>query len=48
MNYSSGASYSFHFDFMNGWDAARQAQLVAYCINGGRQCNGYGEDPKNP
>jgi Domain of unknown function (DUF1996) len=46
--YSSGASYSFHYDFMNGWDAARQAQLVAYCINGGRQCNGYGEDPKNP
>ncbi len=46
--YSSGASYSFHFDFMNGWDAARQAQLVSYCINGGRQCNGYGEDPKKP
>lgn len=46
--YSSGASYSFHFDFMNGWDAARQSYLVGYCINGGRQCNGYGEDPKKP
>jgi len=46
--YSSGASYSFHFDFMNGWNAARQAYLVSYCINGGRQCNGYGEDPKKP
>jgi hypothetical protein len=48
LRYSSGASYSFHYDFMNGWDAARQAYLVSYCINGGRQCNGYGEDPKNP
>lgn len=46
--YSSGASYSFHYDFMNGWNAARQAYVVAYCINGGRQCNGYGEDPKKP
>jgi len=46
--YSSGASYSFHFDFMNGWNAARQAYVVSYCINGGRQCNGYGEDPKKP
>lgn len=46
--FSSGASYSFHYDFMNGWDAARQAHLVSYCINGGRQCNGFGEDPKKP
>ena len=29
---------------MNGWDAPRQAYLVSYCINGGRQCNGYGID----
>ena len=48
LTYSSGASYSFHYDFMNGWDPARQAYLVSYCINGGRQCNGFGEDPKNP
>ena len=46
--YSSGASYSFHYDFMNGWDPARQAYLVSYCINGGRQCNGFGQDPKKP
>ena len=46
--YSSGASYSFHYDFMNGWDATRQNYLVSYCINGGRQCNGFGVDPKNP
>jgi hypothetical protein len=45
--YSSGASYSFHYDFMNGWDPARQAHLVSYCINGGRQCNGFGEDSKD-
>jgi hypothetical protein len=48
LTYSSGASYSFHYDFMNGWDPARQAYLVSYCINGGRQCNGFGEDSKNP
>jgi hypothetical protein len=48
LTYSSGASYSFHYDFMNGWDPSRQASLVSYCINGGRQCNGFGEDPKNP
>ena len=41
--YSSGASSTFHYDFMNGWDAPRQAYLVSYCINGGRQCNGYGQ-----
>jgi hypothetical protein len=45
---ASGAAFTFHYDFMNGWDAARQAYLVDYCIHGGRQCNGYGEDPKKP
>ncbi|MHA6765355.1 DUF1996 domain-containing protein [Streptacidiphilus sp. PAMC 29251] len=45
---ASGPGYTFHFDFMNGWNAARQASLVSYCINGGRQCNGYGVDTKNP
>jgi hypothetical protein len=46
--YSSGASYSFHFDFMNGWDQARQAALVEHCVNGGRQCNGLGVDKHLP
>ncbi|MFI5912075.1 DUF1996 domain-containing protein [Dactylosporangium sp. NPDC051541] len=46
--YASGGSFTFHYDFMNGWDAARQSYLVSYCINGGRQCNGFGEDPKKP
>ena len=27
--YSSGNGSSFHYDFMNGWDAPRQAALVA-------------------
>jgi hypothetical protein len=35
---------TFHYDFMNGWDAPRQAALVSHCINGGRQCNGFGID----
>ncbi|WP_433891220.1 DUF1996 domain-containing protein [Streptomyces sp. CA-111067] len=45
---ASGPAYTFHYDFMNGWDPARQAYLVDYCIHGGRQCNGYGVDPKKP
>jgi hypothetical protein len=48
LRYSSGASYSFHYDFMNAWDPARQKYLVEYCVNGGRQCNGYGVDPQKP
>jgi hypothetical protein len=46
--YSSGHSYSFHFDFMNGWDPARLAYLVTHCINQGRQCNGFGIDQHKP
>ncbi|GAA3224071.1 hypothetical protein GCM10010532_055660 [Dactylosporangium siamense] len=46
--YSSGNGSSFHYDFMNGWDAPRQAALVAHCINGGRQCNGFGVDQHKP
>ncbi|GIJ49077.1 hypothetical protein Val02_59630 [Virgisporangium aliadipatigenens] len=46
--YSSGPSYSFHYDFMNGWDQQRQAEVVAHCINGGRQCNGLGVDRHKP
>ncbi|MDH2426513.1 DUF1996 domain-containing protein [Sphaerisporangium sp. TRM90804] len=48
LSLSSGAAYTFHYDFMNGWNAPRQAYLVSYCINGGRQCNGYGQDPHKP
>ncbi len=48
LSYSSGAGYSFHYDFMNGWNNARQIYLVGHCINGGRQCNGYGVDPHKP
>ncbi|GIH28860.1 hypothetical protein Aph01nite_71700 [Acrocarpospora phusangensis] len=46
--YSSGASYSFHYDFMEAWEGDRQAELVKHCINGGRQCNGYGIDKHKP
>ncbi|MDT4991971.1 MAG: hypothetical protein QOH97_1863 [Actinoplanes sp.] len=42
--FSSGPSFSFHYDFMNGWPQARLEELVKHCINGGRQCNGYGVD----
>jgi hypothetical protein len=46
--FSSGPSFSFHYDFMNGWDQARLEELVGHCINGGRQCNGYGVDKHKP
>jgi hypothetical protein len=46
--YSSGGSYTFHYDFMNGWDQPRLVQLVQHCINGGRQCNGVGIDQHKP
>lgn len=42
--YASGPGYTFHFDFMNGWDQARLTQIIEYCVNGGRQCNGDGVD----
>ncbi|MER5643726.1 DUF1996 domain-containing protein [Streptosporangium sp. NPDC002524] len=48
LSFSSGVSYSFHYDFMNGWDQQRQVALVKHCINGGRQCNGVGYDQHKP
>ena len=46
--FASGPGYTFHYDFMNGWDQARQAQVIAHCVNGGRQCNGDGIDKHRP
>ncbi|MFI5838957.1 DUF1996 domain-containing protein [Catenuloplanes sp. NPDC051500] len=46
--YASGAANTFHFDFMNGWDPARQAEVIKHCVNGGRQCNGTGYDQHKP
>lgn len=48
LRYSSGASYSFHFDFFGAWQPDRLAYLVRHCINEGRQCNGYGVDQHKP
>jgi hypothetical protein len=48
LSYSSGADFTFHFDFMNGWDQARHAEVIAHCVNGGRQCNGDGIDKHRP
>lgn len=45
---SSGAPNTFHYDFMNGWDPARQAEVIKHCVNGGRQCNGVGFDQHKP
>jgi hypothetical protein len=48
LSYSSGASYTFHYDFLDAWQPDRLAYLVKHCINEGRQCNGYGIDQHKP
>jgi hypothetical protein len=48
LRYASGASFTFHYDFLNAWQPARLAYLVKHCINEGRQCNGLGIDPHKP
>jgi hypothetical protein len=45
---SSGAGYSFHYDFFNAWDPATLDALVKQCINGGLQCNARGFDETQP
>jgi hypothetical protein len=45
---SSGAGFSFHYDFFNVWDAATQAALIKTCINGGLQCDARGYDQHHP
>ncbi|MCX2948739.1 DUF1996 domain-containing protein [Lentzea sp. NEAU-D7] len=45
---SSGRGYSWHYDFMNAWDAPTQAALVRHCINGGLQCDPRGFDLYKP
>lgn len=46
--YSSGASFTFHYDFMNGWNQSRLVYLTQHCIREGRQCNGFGVDEHKP
>lgn len=41
---ASGASWTFHYDFVNLWDDATLAALVKHCINGGLQCDARGYD----
>ncbi|MDI5962349.1 DUF1996 domain-containing protein [Streptomyces sp. SL13] len=48
VRFSSGASYSFHYDFFNAWDDATQAALVDHCIVGGLQCDARGYDQTQP
>ncbi len=48
LRYASGGGFTFHYDFLNAWNQARLDYLVGYCINGGRQCNGYGIDSHKP
>jgi hypothetical protein len=48
LSYASGPDYTFHYDFMNGWDQQRLTQVIEHCVNGGRQCDGYGVDKHRP
>ncbi|MFE2302001.1 DUF1996 domain-containing protein [Streptomyces sp. NPDC059445] len=45
---SSGAGYSFHYDFFNAWDPATQKALVDHCVVGGLQCDARGYDQTHP
>ncbi|MFD5519562.1 DUF1996 domain-containing protein [Streptomyces sp. NPDC127066] len=45
---SSGAGYSFHYDFFNAWDPATQRALVDHCVVGGLQCDARGYDQTHP
>ncbi|WP_255949976.1 DUF1996 domain-containing protein [Streptomyces odontomachi] len=45
---ASGAGFSFHYDFMDGWDAATLQAMVTHCINHGLQCDDRGYDQSNP
>lgn len=48
LRYASGGGFTFHYDFINAWNQDRLNYLVSHCINGGRQCNGYGIDSHKP
>ena len=48
LRYASGGGFTFHYDFINAWNQARLNYLVSHCINGGRQCNGFGVDSHKP
>ncbi|AXI81219.1 DUF1996 domain-containing protein [Peterkaempfera bronchialis] len=45
---SSGAAYSYHYDFFNAWDDATLAAMVKHCIVGGLQCDARGYDQEHP
>ncbi|MFJ2955116.1 DUF1996 domain-containing protein [Streptomyces sp. NPDC087270] len=45
---SSGAGFSFHYDFFADWDDATLSAMVTHCINGGLQCDDHGYDQSQP
>jgi hypothetical protein len=48
LHFSSGASFSFHYDFFDAWDPATLAAMVKHCIDGGLQCDAQGYDQHQP
>jgi hypothetical protein len=48
VHFSSGAGFSFHYDFFDAWDPATLAALVNHCVVGGLQCNAQGYDQSHP
>ncbi|XVS66677.1 DUF1996 domain-containing protein [Actinosynnema sp. CA-299493] len=45
---ASGRGYTWHYDFMNAWDAPTLQALVSHCVNGGLQCDPRGYDQYKP
>ncbi|MEV0917987.1 DUF1996 domain-containing protein [Streptomyces sp. NPDC049967] len=45
---ASGKGFSFHYDFMNGWDTATLDAMVTHCVKGGLQCDPHGYDENHP
>ncbi|MEU3348971.1 DUF1996 domain-containing protein [Streptomyces sp. NPDC006700] len=45
---SSGAAWSYHYDFFNAWDAPTLSAMVGHCIVGGLQCDARGYDETHP
>ena len=45
VTFASGAYYSAHMDFFNGWKPSAMQYLLDNCINNGRDC---GKNPMVP
>ena len=47
VHFSSGAGPTFHYDFINAWDAPTLAAMINGCIVAARQCDAQGHDGRD-